>query len=365
MKYYSYLIKPASSLCNLRCRYCFYHDVSDHRMMKSFGVMSETTMNALIQKALDVISPSTITFAFQGGEPTVAGLNYFRSFVQCVNKHRKDGQVILYAIQTNGYTLDMEWVTFLKEHKFLVGISIDGYQENHNYFRINSGNQATFERVYQSYRLLKSNEVDVNILTVLSKQLARKPKELYEFYQLIDAKYIQLIPCLPPLGVVEDEFSLTPELFASFYKEFYSYWEKDYRQGQYLSVTLFDNIIPMFKGIAPSQCGMLGFCSPQYVVESDGSVYPCDFYVLDEYKCGNIVANSLEEIRKSSLMSQFLHESKRVSPLCSNCKFKSICHGNCKRMNIVYFNNDTYCGYQDFLEFAHESMMEIANKVIR
>lgn len=334
-------------------------------MMKSYGIMSEETMEALILKALDVSSSSTITFAFQGGEPTVAGLDYFQRFVQRVNDNRKEGQRILYAIQTNGYTLDMEWASFFKEHKFLVGISVDGYQENHDFFRINSKNQATFDKVYQSYQLLKTNEVDVNILTVLSKQLAKKPKELYEFYRSIDAKYIQLIPCLPPLGVVEDEFSLTPELFASFYKDFYVLWEHDYRNGQYMSVTLFDNIIPMFQGIAPSQCGMLGFCSPQYVVESDGSVYPCDFYVLDEYKCGNIVTDTLDEIRKNSVMSQFLQESKRMSPLCSTCKFKSICHGNCKRMNIVYFNNDTYCGYQDFLEFAHESMMDIANKVIR
>jgi uncharacterized protein len=118
----------------------------------------------------------------------------------------------------------------------------------------------------------------------------------------------------------------------------------------------------MFRGFPPQQCGMLGFCSPQYVVEADGNVYPCDFYVLDQYISGNVRSHSFDQIKNSQIMNDFLKEDKRISVLCKDCKFKNLCHGNCKRLNITYFDDDR-CGYKEFLEFAHVSMMEIAKDI--
>lgn len=359
MKSTSYLIKPASSLCNLKCKYCFYHDISDLREVKNFGFMNELTMNALIEKACDTNQSSQITFAFQGGEPTLIGIDYFKHFIAKVNTTKKDNQKIIYTVQTNGTRLNQDWFDLLKMNDFLVGISLDGYKENHDYLRGLDQDHSTYELVMKAIEGLRENKIEFNILTVLSSQLAKEPNRLYQFYKENHFNYIQLIPCLPRLKDSQDPYALTSDLFASFYKRFYDLWLLDFKRQHFISVTLFDNVIPLFKGYRPMQCGMLGYCSPQFVIEADGSVYPCDFYALDEYKCGNITTNSLEEILNSPSMICFLSEKKPMSSLCETCQFKPICNGNCKRLNVTYFDRNS-CGYKDFLDYAYPTMKEIA-----
>lgn len=362
MKQYSYLIKPASSLCNLECKYCFYHDVSSYRAEPSNGIMSDSTMRILIEKACQVSDASEIIFAFQGGEPTIAGLTYFRNFLEFVDQKKGKDQIIRYSIQTNGTLLNDDWYELFKEHHFLVGVSLDGYKENHDYFRRGHQVQPTFKTVIETIAKLRQYNIEFNILTVLSNSLAKHPEKLYRFYKENNFRYIQLIPCLPKMNELEDAFSLKPKMFASFYKKFYSSWLNDFNEQEYMSVTLFDDLIPMFKGIAPSQCGMLGFCSVQNVVESDGSFYPCDFYVTDEYCNGNINIDSIQSIRSSTVKDVFIHEVKRTTNQCATCEFINLCHGNCKRLNVCYFDED-YCGYRDFLQFAYPSMSKIASRV--
>lgn len=362
MKVLSFLIKPASSSCNLKCKYCFYADVSEHRLMKSNGVMNNETMESLIQKAFYALDEDgDVTFAFQGGEPTVAGLDYFQKFCTYVDKKKKEQQSVHYAIQSNAYNFDDTWCDFFHRYDFLVGVSLDGYKENHDYFRLTTGNKATYTTVMKSLDLLRKHEVKFNVLTVLSKQLAKHPQKLYAFYKKQNIEYIQLIPCIAGLDEVENPFALTPELFANFYKAFYDVWLEELKSGIYRSISLFDNIIPMYEDIPPHLCGLLGYCSLQFVVESDGSVYPCDFYVLDAYNGGNVKELDLMEIAKNEVMQGFLKEEKSMSVLCDTCPFISICHGNCKRMNSLYFH-DQYCGYQDFLSYAYPTMKVLAKQ---
>lgn len=352
MKRLSFLIKPASSLCNLQCKYCFYNDVSEHRMIKSSGIMKEDIMKTLIDKSLEALDhDGQVTYAFQGGEPTVAGLNFFKAFVAYVQAKVKPDQKIQYALQTNGYIIDEEWADFFHEHHFLIGVSWDGYKENHDFFRLSANDAGTFKRVLNTVEILKNKKVEFNILTVLSKQLAKHPEKLYKFYQKHDIDYIQLIPCLAGFDEAEARFALTPELFSSFYKRFFALWANEWQNGHYRSIGLFDNLLLMLRDMAPITCGLLGYCSLQLVVESDGSVYPCDFYVLDEYKGGNIVDDELSEIMNSTRMLAFLQEPRKLTATCHNCRFLRICHGNCKRMHDVYVH-DNYCGYQDFLSYA-------------
>lgn len=361
MKHISFLIKPASSLCNMRCRYCFYADVSDHRQVKSHGVMQADTMHALIDRALGLGEDAEVTFAFQGGEPTVAGLDFFRAFTDYVEQHRIN-HTIHYALQTNCYLLDEEWAEFFHRHNFLVGVSLDGYRDLHNWLRPDASQRGTYDRVMRAIELLRAAEVDFNVLTVLTAQLAKHPQKLYKYYRQHHLDYVQLIPCLPGLDDEDDEFSLTPEAFASFYKAFFRLWTEDFRRGRYMSVTLFDNVIPLFRGYPPQQCGMLGRCAPQFVVESNGDVYPCDFYVLDQYRCGNVVSDSLEDMATCDAVKSFLAEPRRDCSQCATCPFERICHKNCKRLNIAYYRED-YCGYRDFLEYAAPAMQQIARSL--
>ncbi len=359
MKRISFLVKPASSLCNMRCRYCFYADVAEHRAQKSHGVMNDEVMSALVDRALALGDDAEITFAFQGGEPTCAGLDFFGRFCERVDA-RRTNQTVHYALQTNGYVIDEAWAAFLKEHGFLVGVSLDGYRDLHDWLRPDAAGAGTFDRVMGAVETLRAAGVDFNILTVLTAQLARHPQKLYRFYQRNGLDYIQLIPCLP--GLEEDEgsaFSLTPELFASFYRVFFRLWLEEFRRGTYRSVTLFDNVIPLFAGRPPQQCGMLGSCAPQFVVESSGEVYPCDFYVLDRYRMGSIVDDSLEELARSEPLRAFLAEPRRPCSQCADCPFEGICHRNCKRLNVAYYTED-YCGYRAFLEEAAPAMAQIA-----
>lgn len=320
-------------------------------------------MDALIDRALGLGDDARISFAFQGGEPTLAGLGFFRSFVARVEARRSHQQVS-YAIQTNGYAVDDAWAEFFRAHRFLVGVSVDGYRDLHDWLRPDARGAGTFKRVMRAIDVLRAHGVEFNVLTVLTSQLARHPQRLYRFYRDHDLDYVQLIPCLPGLDDDADEFSLTPEAFASFYKAFFRLWLDEYRSGRYRSVTLFDNLIPLFAGIAPQQCGMLGRCAPQFVVESSGDVYPCDFYVLDRYRCGNIKTDSLEELATCDAVRAFLAEPRRSCSACAGCPFEGICHRNCKRLNIAYYRED-YCGYRDFLEEAAPQMAAIARTIGR
>lgn len=362
MKQASFLIKPASSICNLCCSYCFYQDVSANRENANMGIMEEKVMFSLIDKALN-LSVDKINFCFQGGEPMMAGLSYFNKFIDYVNL-KNTSKVISYSIQTNGTLIDDSWIQIFHKNHFLVGISLDGFMENNNKFRKDKQKKGTFKTIIHAIKKLEKAHIEYNILTVLTHDLSKKPKQLFDFYQTYHFKYVQLIPCLPTLegNPVLDRHALTPKDFAYFYKCFFDYWYDEYAKGNYLSVTLFDNLIPMYLNIAPSQCGMLGKCQIQFVVEGNGNVYPCDFYVLDKYCCGNIVTNEIEEILNSAASKLFLTEARKKYKGCDTCTFKGMCHGNCKRLSVCYYD-ESMCGYQEFLQYSKERMIKIAKNL--
>lgn len=348
----SFLIKPSSSMCNLVCSYCFYADIIENRSVKNYGFIEDTTVMNLISRAIDItIENGIITFAFQGGEPTLIGLEFYKRFIKTVNE-LKGLRTIQYAIQTNGTTLNKEWAKFFKENNFLVGVSLDGFESNHDSFRYDIHKKGQFLNVLKGIQYLKDEAVEFNILTVLTHQLSQYPQQLYQFYKQQKFEYIQLIPCLPGFEEIDDETALKPKDFYRFYKEFFNLWMKDSERFQ---IGLLNDIIGLFYGYRPVTCGMLGNCSIQFVIEGDGSIYPCDFYVLDQNKLGNINVDALEDIIKSSLSEKFLNEPKRISKQCDICKFKQICHGNCKRMNVVYFD-DVICGYQQLLQHIYENL---------
>lgn len=362
MRQISLLIKPASSLCNMRCSYCFYKDEADLRQQANMGIMKNETIEIMIKKvmALNVIQ---INFCFQGGEPTLATIEYFNYFIDCVNKYN-NGKAISYAIQTNGLALNESWFDLFKKHQFLVGISLDGFMENHDKNRQDVLKRGTFDIVLKNIKRMEELDIDYNILTVLTHQLSKQPKRLFEFYSTHHFKYVQLIPCLPSLDLESstDIYALQPHDFANFYKLFFDCWYEQYQKGNYISVTLFDQLVPMFLGVAPTLCGMLGKCHMQIVVEGDGSIYPCDFYALDSYYCGNINENSIEEILNNDKAISFVNEKRNVSDICKGCKYFKMCYGYCKRVNVCLKNND-YCGYQEFLDYAYDRFVEIARKL--
>lgn len=362
MNTFSTLIKPASSLCNMRCRYCFYCDVAENRDVPSYGMMERATTEKLIDRIFGAVTPpAAVHFAFQGGEPTLAGIDYFTHFIAYANEKNQGRFSLHYSIQTNGLVVDEQWCRLFKENDFLVGVSLDGEESLHNFCRVDAQRQGTYARVRQAVRLLERAGVAYNILSVITKQMAKHPQALYRYYEKNKLGFVQLIPCLKPLEEQEDgPFDLTPRLYADFLKRFFTLWEQGIRRGAYISVRQFDNLVRMLQGKPAEQCGMMGFCTPQFVVEADGGVYPCDFYVLDRYLCGNVWEQPVEAMLQSEGVRRFLEDKVPEHPLCGACPVRSLCGGGCKRYRSFYAQEAGYCPYQDFLCYAYERLAALA-----
>ncbi len=366
MKNISLLIKPASSLCNLRCSYCFYADVVSLRQVSSFGIMEKEIVEKIIFNIIsDLDEGGSASFAFQGGEPTLAGLEWYKAFIKIVdetlikiNKKIK----ISYSIQTNGIVIDNEWCEFLKENNFLVGLSLDGEAAFHNENRLDSHGNGTFSKVMKVKRLFEKYKVDYNVLWVLTAKQARYPKKAWNFIITNKIDYVQFIPCLDNLDSDKlSAFQLTPQRFASFYNELLNYWAKNFINGNYVSIKLFDDLFNLLKKGVVNACGFTGFCQFQFVIEADGSVYPCDFYVIDKWQTGTLVENKPSEILENNLVREFLNRPKLIEKICCDCKWSKICGQGCPRMkNVMYIDYEKkFCGYKTFLNESSSNIQKV------
>ncbi|MGN0307480.1 MAG: anaerobic sulfatase maturase [Lachnospiraceae bacterium] len=333
------LIKPASGLCNMQCSYCFYHDEALNRERASYGMMEEKTLEAVIQKAID-FSHTDCTIAYQGGEPTLRGLDFFRHSISLQNQYNTKRIRIHNVIQTNGLLLDEKWAEFFHDNHFLVGISLDGIQFTHDRLRVDKEGKGTYLKVMEAIGLLKEYEVEFNLLTVVNALTAKKISRIYSFYREQDFTYLQFIPCLEPLTgeAGRQEYSLTPKAYGHFLNTLFDLWYGDLLKGRRVHIQLFEEYIRMLYGQMPGVCGMSGICSCQHVIEADGQVYPCDFYVLDQYKLGRLTEKSMEDIQNKRKELRFIEESLMVSRECTECRYYPLCRGGCRR-----YRQPMYC----------------------
>lgn len=352
MKHISVLIKPASSLCNLRCKYCFYADVSSLREVHSYGRMKKEVAEKMIKNIFsDLENGDELTLAFQGGEPTLAGLKYYENIVQLVKQQEKKVYVH-YAIQTNGMLINFAWCKFFKENNFLVGLSIDGLPLYHNQNRVDVRGKGTFQKVLHTKRLFDKFEIEYNVLCVLTNQLAKEATKVFHFLKNESIRFVQFIPCMDDLDAKgNSSYSLTPKNFSIFYRELLQLWLNDLISGHYISIKLFDDVVNLLVNKQITACGILGNCQIQYVIEADGSVYPCDFYVLDEYRMGYIQEETLRELFEKESAVSFICAPRKLTDFCQNCELKRICQGGCKRMKDVMYvdKENNICGYKELL----------------
>jgi len=365
VRYVSLLVKPSSSLCNMRCRYCFYADESEHRETKSMGIMTDETMERLIGAAFAACDDGgALSFSFQGGEPTVAGLPFFERFVRLVRERNTRSLPVSWAIQTNGLALNGEWAAFFKKERFLVGVSIDGDRALHDRMRPDAGGAGTFERVAGNFRLLRDAGVDVNILCVVNGETAERPREVYRALRSLKTDFIQFIPCLDPLETERGAmpWSLTPEKYGRFLKETFDEWYNDWASGRYVSVRQFDDYVHNLMGMPPSSCAASGQCGTYLVAEADGSLYPCDFYALDEWKLG-MAEDGLDRLMDGRLMRAFRHRAERKPKECARCRYFPVCRGGCPRDWVRHGDqpHNYYCApLKAFFDHAAERLMRIA-----
>ena len=362
------LIKPASSLCNMRCKYCFYRDVADNRESASFGIMSEAVADAFL-KNLFSYAKAPISFTFQGGEPTLAGVKYFRAFHSLVEKYNTRGLPVAFSLQTNGYGLSEELVLVFAKYRYLLGVSLDGDGELHDSLRPASDGAPTYEKINESLKLLDKYKVEYNILTVITEQVASRGADVYRILRERGFKFLQFIPFVPDFfGAGECEsYTLTNESYAKFLNETFAEYHKDFISGNYVSVRQFDNFVRIAAGLAPECCGMGGSCVASIVVEADGGVYPCDFYVLDRWKMGNVTTDTLESILSSLAASEFVKSSMFILDECRECEFLPICRGGCRRHREDECGNlgkNRYCSaYKSFFGESLPLIFDIAGRI--
>ena len=359
MKQISVMIKPASSLCNMRCAYCFYRDAASMRNMPSHGLMSNETASAVLRNIFsDISHKDLVTIAFQGGEPTLAGLEFYEKFVSKA-KSIASGVRISFAFQTNGLAIDDNWCLFFKKHKFLVGLSMDLIDHNTN--RVDPEGKGTWNRVLKTKSLLDRHKVEYNVLCVLTNELARYPSRVWKAIEQLGIKFVQFIPCLNKFDE-NIKAGLTPHRFAGFYNGIIPLWYENFIAGKYFSIKLVDDFVNLLARKIVGACGLTGECSQQFVVEADGSVYPCDFYALDEFCIGSFCESSLSTLYKNDASRVFM-QMKNVYEMCKKCRFAPICGGGCKRMknNVFVCDDSDFCGYQDVLSKNWEIFSAVAS----
>ena len=361
------LIKPASAGCNLNCDYCFYCDEGRKRETFSYGFMTDEVLECLVKKAFDY-GEGFCGFAFQGGEPTLAGLDFYKKFAAFQKKYNKKNLKVFNSIQTNGYELSDEWAKFFAEEKFLVGLSLDGVIATHNAYRKNKNGENTFSQVMKTAEMFCRFQVEYNILTVVHARTAMQPEKIYDFYKKNGFRYLQFIACLDPMGEEggRHEYSLTPEAYGRFLCGIFERWFQDVQKGEQPYIRQFENIVSILAGYPPESCEQRGSCTVQNVVEADGSVYPCDFYALDDYRLGNIMTDDFGDMAQAPAGKKFVEESKEIMEDCRGCRFFAVCRGGCRRNRFQEGGKQKnyFCpGYRLFYENSIDRFRFLAQRL--
>lgn len=365
------LIKPASSACNMQCTYCFYHDIAQKRETANEGLLSLEKMEQIIRAGLEQ-AEHICSFTFQGGEPTLRGLDFYREVVRLQQKYARPDIEIRNNLQTNGLLIDEEWAQFFHDHHFLIGISLDGPAEIHDGNRKNAGGHGTWAQVIHAVQLFQRYQVDFNVLSVVTGRSARSVEKMYRFFQRNDFRWLQFIPCMEPLGELRGKqaYHLSPEAYGTFLIRLFDLWYADLKKGEYRSIRHLDNWMFMMLGECPEACNMNGVCSVQFVIEADGGVYPCDFYVLDEWRLGTVGEQTFAYMLQGERAKAFVESSCIRPEECTHCRWAGLCRNGCRRDRIAtdqhVIGKNYYCmAYQMFFSARMIQMQQAIQVILR
>ncbi|MFC1607462.1 anaerobic sulfatase maturase [Candidatus Latescibacterota bacterium] len=366
---FSLLIKPVGSRCNLNCRYCFYLGNDDIISANRPPVMPDHILEKMIGNYLD-LSFETSVFTWQGGEPTLAGLDFYRRVVELQMKYGRDGQVVANALQTNGILIDDTWAEFLAEYRFLVGLSLDGTPEIHDSNRVDSRNNPTFNRVVKAAETLRRHGVEFNILCMISDRSETHGEEIYRRLTGMGFDHLQFIPCVEhdQESGVPSPHNVSARGYGQFMSDVFDRWyEGDVGK---VSVRTFESLVALLTGSEHlSICNMRGQCHHYLVVEKEGDVYPCDFFVSPESYIGNICETPLEKLFMSGKIMSFSRMKSDYPAVCLECSFLSLCRGGCPKDRFCagkgkYGTESAICeGMKLFFSHTRDRLGQLAGTV--
>lgn len=360
---YHTMIKPSGAQCNLDCTYCFYLHKEDLLHQPKAPRMSESLLEAHIRQYIASQTGDEVVFTWQGGEPTLMGLDFFRRVVTIQQKYKKEGQRIENDLQTNGILIDDEWCSFLKKHQFLVGLSIDGPRDLHNLYRTNKVGGGTFDRVMSAVALLHQHGITFNALCVVNRINARKPIDVYRFLKNeVRPRIIQFLPAIEPkdfhavapghwdpnalpllgspqsrpggLDSVVTDWSVDPDDWGYFLSRVWTEWLS--RDVGRVFVDQFENVISQLIGRGAQKCVNAEFCGKALAIEHNGDVYSCDHFVYPEYRLGNILKTHEGELAFSEQQIQFGYAKRDKLPeYCKQCTYLNLCWGECPKNRFL------------------------------
>lgn len=337
------MAKPNGPRCNLNCKYCFYSPKKELYPDKNLK-MSDEVLEEYTKQYIGAVNIPEVTFSWQGGEPTLSGLDFFRKAIKYQKKYQKPGMQIYNTIQTNGIRIDDEWCHFFRENNFLVGISIDGPKKLHDAYRKDKEDRSTFDRVMQSIQLMQKNGVEFNILSTVNRINADHPLEVYRFFKdTVGARHIQFIPVVEfkrdNRTVELSPESVLPGQYGKFLTAIFDEWVKNDVGNVY--VNIFDASLVSWVNYPPSTCLFAPQCGTALVIEHNGDVYSCDHFVDSDHLLGNIMETSLKNLVGSSKQIQFgLDKSDKLSKQCSTCDYQFACWGACPKHRFKRNNAD-------------------------
>lgn len=394
---YHVMVKPIGSLCNLNCTYCYYLHKEQLLGSNSNFRMSDEVLETHIRQYIEGQDGDEVVFSWQGGEPTLLGVPFFEKVMALEHKYKRAGQRIENDLQTNGILLDDDWCKFLKKHRFLVGLSIDGPEELHDAYRRAKGGQPTFKKVFAAAELLHKHGVRFNTLTVINRLNATRPLDVYRFIRReVRPHELQFIPCveakvfqstapqqwdpasLPQLGStaarpgnsdsVVTDWSVDPEDWGKFLCKVWDDWyARDYGK---VFVNLFETAVAQWMGMESQVCIYHEFCGKGLALEHDGSVYSCDHYVYPAYRLGNNLQTSSAELVVSERQKDFgFGKFLSLPACCRECKYLFACNGECPKNRLLRTAegdvglNYLCVGLRKFWEHIDPVMPEITRKV--
>ena len=353
MKAFHLLTKPIGPICNLDCKYCFYLEKQKLYPDETQWRMSGAVLEEYIRQYIQSQPGPEIHFAWQGGEPTLLGVEFFQQAVALQKKYAA-GKTISNALQTNGTLLDDAWCEFLKQNNFLVGLSIDGPRALHDKYRVDKGQKPTFDAVMRGLELLKEHRVEFNTLTVVNRANSQQPLEVYRFLKAIGSEFIQFIPLVersaatpakeagfdfaapPDFAAPENawspvtEWSVAAVQYGNFLCAIFDEWVR--RDVGATFVQLFDVALGNWMGLGSALCVFAEKCGTALAIEHNGDLYSCDHYVYPRYKLGNVMNQSLGAMVNSPAQMKFGSDKSDLLPkFCRECEVRFACNGECPK----------------------------------
>ena len=364
----SLLIKPAGPDCNMACAYCFYRqkealypEAKTHRM--NLAVLEET-MRQVFGQPIPAVS-----IGWQGGEPTLMGLEFFETAVRLQAEFGR-GKTVGNGLQTNGSLIDRHWAAFLNRYRFLVGLSLDGPEHIHDHYRLFHGGQKTWPKTLAAAKLLLDAGVAVNALVVVNNYSAKYPAEIYEFHKALGLRHMQFIPCVEtdPLDSGRaSAFSAAAEDYGAFLRTLFDLWLADFENGAPTTfIRYFDSLFYRYVDREPPECDLAPECGNYLVVEHNGDVYACDFFVEDRWRLGNVMTGKLVHMLNSARQNEFGRRKADLPADCRACEWLPFCRGGCPKDRVRDPRDggiSHFCRAQkEFLAHADPAMRRLAEE---